>query len=588
MAVCKRVMLLSLALAVMLAHGASPQQDDYALPAAGTYMLPVLGKAADGELVLADGARQGLTSLRKGRVVLLSFIYTRCTDANGCPLASSVLKQALTRLHAAVPPKHVRGITVSFDTQSDAPETMRRYAQQFDGDSSLDWIFAVGADAVSTQQLLHAYGQIAEADPVTTDASPRFSHMLRVYLIDQAGNIRNVYGNSLLSVEALVNDVKTVLSPSTRASNLQKDSGRLDLLALARNRPKGFPVPRLPADNPLTSRKIALGRKLFFDRRLSGNGTISCANCHVPEQGFANNEMATAVGVEGRSVRRNAPTLLDIAYFNVLFHDGREMSLETQVWSPLLAHSEMAAPSVGWVVDRISHLPDYRGQFEQTFGRAVSMETLGRAIASYERTLRAGESAFDRWHYRGEESALSPEAKRGYALFAGKAGCSSCHVLGEKYALFTDQQFHSTGLGWARTMAPQKGVDHVPLAPGVSQNLDMQTLHPFVTASTNDLGRYEITLDPADRWAFRTPSLRNVSLTAPYMHDGSLPSLDAVVAFYNEGGIVGAPQDARLHPLHLSRTEQAELVVFMQSLTGKYAQQLAIDAQRVPVGNPLD
>ena len=180
--------------------------------------------------------------------------------------------------------------------------------------------------------------------------------------------------------------------------------------------------------------------------------------CHVPEQGFTSNELATAVGIEGRTVRRNSPTIYNVAYLERLFQDGRETSLEQQIWGPLLARNEMGNPSVGPVIEQIRAIPEYRTRFEQAFpGQAISMETVGQALASYERVLVSANSAFDRWHYAGEEDALTGEQRAGFRLFTGKAGCSACHLVGEEWALFTDNQMHNTGIGYQRSMSKTPG-----------------------------------------------------------------------------------------------------------------------------------
>jgi cytochrome c peroxidase len=342
----------------------------------------------------------------------------------------------------------------------------------------------------------------------------------------------------------------------------------------------GLPALEVPADNPVTPARVALGRKLFVDRRLSPNGTMSCAMCHVPEQGFTAHELATSVGIEGRSVRRNAPTVLNVAWQRRLFHDGREVSLEDQVWGPLLAANEMGNPSIGYVVERIAALPDYRGMFEAAFdGRGPSSARVGAALASYQRTLVAGDSRFDRWRYGGDASALSTVEKAGFALFAGRGRCATCHRVGERHALFTDHGFHNTGIGWRRTYgAPER--TRVELAPGVHAELDRRTIETFSEPPAKDVGRYEITLDPKDRWAYKTPSLRNVALTAPYMHDGSLRSLEAVVEFYDRGGVDNPDKSPLLIPLRLTADERAALVAFLRTLTGSGVAALAADARR--------
>ncbi len=346
----------------------------------------------------------------------------------------------------------------------------------------------------------------------------------------------------------------------------------------------GLPALATPADNPVTPAKVALGRKLFFDRRLSPNRTMSCAMCHVPEQGFTAHELATPVGIEGRSVRRNAPTVLNVAFQKRLFHDGREISLEYQIWGPLLAPNEMGNPSIGYVIERIRSLGEYDGLFEAAFGgNDVSAERIGAAIASYERTLVAGDSRFDRWRYGGDASALSETERRGFELFVGKGRCAACHLVGERDALFTDHGFHNTGVGWRRTFEiPER--TRIELAPGVVAELDRRTLASFSEAPAKDVGRYEITLDPKDRWAYKTPSLRNVALTAPYMHDGSIATLEEVIEFYNRGGINNPEKSPLLVPLGLTAEERGALAAFMRALTGSRVQALVDDARAAPVG----
>jgi cytochrome c peroxidase len=346
----------------------------------------------------------------------------------------------------------------------------------------------------------------------------------------------------------------------------------------------GLPPLPVPADAPLTPAAIALGRKLFFDRRLSPNVTMSCAMCHVPEQGFTSNELRTSVGIEGRTVRRNAPTLFNVAYQQRLFHDGREVSLEDQIWGPLLSVNEMGNPSIGYVLERLRSLSDYTGLFERAFaGRGVSALRVGQALAAYERTLVAADSRFDRWRYGGDATALSPVEQRGFALFVGRARCVACHAVGEREALFTDHGFHNTGIGWRRSRgAPAR--TRVELAPGVFAELDRRTLETVSEPPVKDVGRYEITLDPRDRWAYRTPTLRNVALTAPYMHDGSLATLEAVIEFYDGGGVDNDGKSPLVTRLGLDAGERAALGAFLRALTGSNVRALVEEARRAPAG----
>ena len=325
------------------------------------------------------------------------------------------------------------------------------------------------------------------------------------------------------------------------------------------------PLPTAPADGVI----VALGKKLFFDRGLSFNDTMACGMCHIERQAFTSNQLATSVGMEGKSLRRNAPSLFNVAYETKLFRDGRENSLETQVWSPIVSPDEMAAPSVGWELAKVRSLPDYPALFERSFpGRGVSMETIGIAIAAYERTLLLANSPFDRWRYGGEKGALSQQEQLGYALFTGKAGCSVCHLVGEQSALFTDGQFHDTGLAYSHTMGLHIKDFDVRLAEGNFTRRSQEDVQMISNPTPNDLGRFEVTQNPRDRWTFKTPSLRNVALTGPYMHDGSLKTLVDVVNYYSAGGFYSPNKSDLVKPLELTDEEKQALVAFLNSLTG--------------------
>lgn len=373
----------------------------------------------------------------------------------------------------------------------------------------------------------------------------------------------------------------------TRSMSLLKRTGEeADLLLVLNSPPLGLPPVPVPADNPVTREKVQLGRKLFFDRRLSLNETMSCAMCHIPEQGFANNELATAVGFEGRTVRRNAPTIYHAAYFSHIFHDGREIRLEFQIWGPMLASNEMANPSVGYVVEKIRRLPDYKGLFESAFdGRGVGIETIGMAIASYERTIVSANSPFDQWYFGKNDKAMSESAKQGFRLFRGKAACVTCHTIQESYALFTDDAFHNTGLGWRASKIGDPEKISVQLAPGIKVAVPSEVINSVGEPPPSDLGRYEVTQDPADRWRYKTPSLRNVALTAPYMHNGVFGSLTEVLTFYNKGGIPNPQLDPLIRPLGLTPEEIKHIVAFLESLTGDNVEVLVRDAFAAPIGD---
>jgi cytochrome c peroxidase len=307
-----------------------------------------------------------------------------------------------------------------------------------------------------------------------------------------------------------------------------------------------------------------LGERLFFDRGLSANNTLSCAMCHIPTQGYASNQSALSIGMEGRSLRRNAPTLYNVVFKKFLFHDGRETDLAAQVWGPLLNPDEMGNPAIGPLLDRLRADAVYGPAFSAAFpGEGVSMTTLGRAIAAYEATLLKGDSRFDRALFAGEKSALTPLEWRGYDVFVHKGGCVSCHVIGEDAALFTDQTWHNTGVAFA---ARAFATTRVELAPGVFQNVRLSDVGLSAPTVKNDLGRFEISGKPEDRWAYTTPTLRGLKETWPYMHDGSLKSLEEVVDFYDRGGGPNPALDSEIKPLGLSADERRALVAFLSTL----------------------
>ena len=357
---------------------------------------------------------------------------------------------------------------------------------------------------------------------------------------------------------------------------------RQPLFELSVNPPLGLP----PATSQLDPAEIDLGRQLFFDRRLSINETLSCAMCHIPEQGFTQNELATPVGHLGKGVRRNVPSLYNVAFAEDLFLDGRERSLEAQIWSPLLADNEMANESREAVLAKLALNARYKARFAETFNEGLTESTLGRALASYQRALLSGDSPFDRWYFGGEGSTelgsgaegYPALAARGFAVFQDK-GCASCHRINESSALFTDGQFHNTGTGYRRAGRALRPPS-VQLAPGIF-------VVPTVDAETEtftDDGRYEVTGLEADKWRYRTPSLRNVALTSPYMHDGSIATLEGVVALYAEGAGGDPDQDPRTRSVQLTQSDQEALVAFLRTLTSSQVDTLVSDARSVTIG----
>ncbi len=605
----------------VLALGYGPLE--YDLPAPGSYDLPPLGKARDGRILNEQNQPIRLHDLYDGRIVLLNFMFSRCSDINGCPLSSYVFNRLKSTMQDDPELEAgLRLVSLSLDPDRDTPEVMQLYGNNFRfAGTRGDWDFVTTDSLETLKPLLGAYGQdMQKLVDAKTGETLDISHLLKVFLIDPDRRIRNIYSVSFLHADLLLNDIRSLLLETDRkepvpvmaqagsvlsrpgddkegyeSGDYETDSLALtnrkgmdlDLLGLARSPPLGLPPIPQPTDNPLSREKIELGKKLFYDRRLSINDTFSCAMCHIPEQGFSNNEMATAVGVEGRSVRRNAPTLYNIAYMEKLFHDGREENLEQQIWAPFLARNEMANPSVGYLLGKIRSFPDYDGMFERAFdGKPIGMETLGMAIASYERTLLSANSPFDRWFYGKDEAALDADARRGFSLFTGKAGCSSCHLVNRDHALFTDHRLHNAGLGYENSIGDAFKASRITLAPGVFLDVAPEVMASVGEKPPGDVGLYEITEDPADRWKFRTPTLRNVALTAPYMHNGQFSTLEEVVAFYNRGGVAHELLSPLIRPLGLDAGEQEDLVAFLHALTGDNVDTLVLDAFAAPVGDP--
>ncbi|MDA9896818.1 methylamine utilization protein MauG [Gammaproteobacteria bacterium] len=375
----------------------------------------------------------------------------------------------------------------------------------------------------------------------------------------------------------------------TNSLSLEERKGKKsDLIQYVTLKQLGLPAVEIPDNNPISREKIELGKKLFFDRRLSLNNTVSCGMCHVPEQGFTNNEIKTAVGIEGRSNLRNTPTLLNIAFSKFLFHDAREFSLENQVWQPVLAHSEMAMPSFGFTIKKLQLIPGYKKLFNKAFpNEGINMETFGKAIASYERSLVSGNSKFDKWYYGGDKNIVNEKVKKGFDVFMGKGNCSSCHAVGENSALFFDNKLHNTGIGYAESMGLLKNKKtRVQLAPGEYVEVDNNIIKSVNQQKRkNDLGLYTITENPSHRWLFKTAGLRNISLTAPYMHNGIFATLDEVIDFYNEGGFQNELLSPMIRKLNLSSLEKENLKLFLESLVGENINILIADAISVPVGD---
>lgn len=331
------------------------------------------------------------------------------------------------------------------------------------------------------------------------------------------------YRLHIVTIAFVLLSVTQIYSSSGGSSEKLCQSGLLGLVA-----------PEIDAD----ARRAELGRRLFFEQRLSDNDSISCSTCHDPERAFTDGQRYS-VGIHQRMGTRNSPTLYNVAYASHFLWDGRAISLEDQVIIALTNPNEM-----GLTESRLDmHLDSYRSEFVKVFGGPPTLQEVARAIAAFERTLIIGNAPVDRFLYCGETDALNDIQKKGLELFSGPANCIRCHwyshesvhPLGGRQALFTDNRFHNIGAG-----------------------------------ELNDPGRAAITALPEDWGAFKTPTLRNVALTAPYMHDGSLATLREVVEFYNRGGVMKSG-DPNIRPLRLSVADIDAIVEFLRALTSPTA-----------------
>lgn len=318
-----------------------------------------------------------------------------------------------------------------------------------------------------------------------------------------------------------------------------------------------LPPPPSPRENPTTPEKTGLGKMLFFDRRLSGDGTMSCATCHDPETGFAD---ALPVSLSYPTTRnwRNSPGLVNVAYRKRLFHDGRATSLEEQALFPMMSPFEMNR-NLDYLEEVLKTVPAYVEAFRSVFGGEITRQRVAMAIAAFERTLLVRDTPLDR-HLRGEPGALTARQRAGLALFLGKAGCAACH----NGPNMTDERFHNLGV----PEDPKAKED--PRVVATARFVGKVSGFPDYRTLREDPGRFLVTKDPADWKAFSTPSLREVAATAPYMHNGILPNLEAVIAFYNRGGGVDPKKSPLLRPLGLSTEERESLREFLATgLSGK-------------------
>lgn len=330
----------------------------------------------------------------------------------------------------------------------------------------------------------------------------------------------------------------------------------------------GIPVQQtlaeVPPDNPQTLEKIALGEQLFFDGRLSADGTVACATCHNPALAFTDGR-PSSVGFKGRVGQRNAPTVMNALYNMAQFWDGRAKTLEDQAAFPIVNPSEMGQPSLDAAVAQIAAIPEYQQAFLHVFGRAPNGPDLVRALASYERTLISFNSPFDRF-INGDQNAIDAAAKRGWEIFNTRGRCHRCHAaVNRDVEYFTDFSFHNIGIEILKHHV-------VPLAVKAERLIKKGDLpavdRAAIQSNMSVLGRFLITRKQADIASFKTPNLRNVLVTAPYFHDGSQETLWDVMDHYNKGDGVKNPWlDEDIRPLALTEQDIDDVVAFLATLT---------------------
>ncbi len=338
--------------------------------------------------------------------------------------------------------------------------------------------------------------------------------------------------------------------------------------------PLGLPSVPVPKNNPITAEKIKLGDKLFHDTRFSSDGTVSCSTCHDRNKTFTDSPLKVSQGIQKLTGTRNAPTVVNAAYMESMFWDGREPDLEGQSAGPFINPVEMGLPNHEPILKIVRSDSEYQALFKQAFGKSgdqIKMSHVQQAIATFERTIISGNSPFDRYYFAGDKSALSEEAVRGFKVFMEQGRCVSCHTISQTHALFTDSLFHNLGVGFERI-----NTDVASLASAYRQakrNAQQIDIEVLSNKNTSELGRFAVSTESRDMGSFKTPTLRNVAMTAPYMHDGSLETLKDVVVFYNNGGRVKESdpffdfQSGGIRPLDLSDEQVDDLVAFLEALT---------------------
>jgi len=338
--------------------------------------------------------------------------------------------------------------------------------------------------------------------------------------------------------------------------------------------PLGLPPVPIPDDNPQTPAKIALGDKLYNELRFSTDGEVGCVTCHEPAKAFTDSPLKVSEGIEKKTGTRNAPTVVNSAYFSTQFWDGRSPDLEDQALHPFINPVEHGLASHDPILEIVRTDPEYVAAFKEVFGvtgEDITMREVTLAIAAFERTVVSGNSPFDRWFFAGDDGALTEQQKRGYDLFVNEGRCVSCHVIEQTQALFTDNRFHNIGVGIndIQNDVPELVASFLEADLTLSE-VDVEVL---TDPRTSEIGRFAITHGFDDLGSFKTPTLRNIALTAPYMHDGSIETLEEVVIHYLNGGVTEAGDPVNdflsggIRPLNIEMEDVEDLVAFMEALT---------------------
>ncbi len=349
--------------------------------------------------------------------------------------------------------------------------------------------------------------------------------------------------------------------------------------------PLGLPPVPIPENNPQTPEKIALGEKLYNETRFSTTGEVGCFTCHDETKAFTDSPLKTSEGIDKLTGTRNSPTVINSAYFTTQFWDGRSPDLEDQALHPFINPVEHGLADHKPILKIVRKDPDYAKAFKSVFGKSgkeITMREVTLAIASFERTIISGNSPFDRYYFAREEDALNEQQKRGLDLFVNRGRCVSCHVIEQTQAIFTDNRFHNIGVGInnIQDQVPELASEFLKADRTLSE-VDVEVL---TDPRTSELGRFAISHGLDDLGSFKTPTLRNIAVTAPYMHDGSVETLKDVVIHYNNGGVtdVGDPVNdflsGGIRALDLDEDQIDDLVAFMEALTSPEFEKSAEDA----------